>query len=168
MTSEQRTRTLDVVVYGATGFVGRLVADTSHAARRAVPASAWRAARSTVSNGVRGNWSRPRRIGRFCGRREGRAVGRCEISPAATHVVATTVGPYAKYGLPLVAACAEAGTDYVDLTGEDALRAGEHRPLPRPRRREWRPNRPLVRIRLDPFGSRRTRAAPARPGGRCR
>jgi short subunit dehydrogenase-like uncharacterized protein len=35
-----------------------------------------------------------------------------------TQVVVTTVGPYAKYGLPLVAACAGAGTDYADLTGE--------------------------------------------------
>ena len=33
-------------------------------------------------------------------------------------VVITTVGPYIEYGEPLVAACAEAGTDYVDLTGE--------------------------------------------------
>ena len=33
-------------------------------------------------------------------------------------MVATTVGPYVAYGEPLVAACAEAGTDYVDLTGE--------------------------------------------------
>ena len=33
-------------------------------------------------------------------------------------VVITTVGPYVKYGEPLVAACAAAGTDYVDLTGE--------------------------------------------------
>jgi short subunit dehydrogenase-like uncharacterized protein len=33
-------------------------------------------------------------------------------------VVVTTVGPYSKYGLPLVAACAAAGTDYADLTGE--------------------------------------------------
>ena len=30
----------------------------------------------------------------------------------------TTVGPYVRYGEALVAACAEAGTDYVDLTGE--------------------------------------------------
>jgi saccharopine dehydrogenase (NAD+, L-glutamate forming) len=37
---------------------------------------------------------------------------------AATRVVATTVGPYIRYGEPLVAACAEAGTDYCDLTGE--------------------------------------------------
>src|SRR5262249_29259258 len=33
-------------------------------------------------------------------------------------VVITTVGPYLQYGEPLVAACAAAGTDYVDLTGE--------------------------------------------------
>ena len=37
---------------------------------------------------------------------------------AAARVVVTTVGPYALYGEPLVAACAAAGTDYVDLTGE--------------------------------------------------
>jgi short subunit dehydrogenase-like uncharacterized protein len=36
----------------------------------------------------------------------------------SARVVATTVGPYALYGGPLVAACAAAGTDYVDLTGE--------------------------------------------------
>jgi short subunit dehydrogenase-like uncharacterized protein len=36
----------------------------------------------------------------------------------AAKVVITTVGPYALYGGPLVAACAAAGTDYVDLTGE--------------------------------------------------
>jgi len=36
----------------------------------------------------------------------------------AARVVITTVGPYALYGGPLVAACAAAGTDYVDLTGE--------------------------------------------------
>ena len=35
-----------------------------------------------------------------------------------TRVVITTVGPYVEHGGPLVAACAEAGTDYVDLTGE--------------------------------------------------
>ena len=35
-----------------------------------------------------------------------------------TRVVITTVGPYVEHGEPLVAACAEAGTDYVDLTGE--------------------------------------------------
>ncbi|BDB41585.1 enoyl reductase [Mycobacterium kiyosense] len=37
---------------------------------------------------------------------------------ARTRVVITTVGPYTRYGPPLVAACAAAGTDYADLTGE--------------------------------------------------
>ena len=37
---------------------------------------------------------------------------------ARTRVVATTVGPYLRYGLPLVIACAAAGTHYADLTGE--------------------------------------------------
>jgi short subunit dehydrogenase-like uncharacterized protein len=37
---------------------------------------------------------------------------------ASTRVVVTTVGPYALYGEPLVAACAAAGTAYADLTGE--------------------------------------------------
>jgi short subunit dehydrogenase-like uncharacterized protein len=37
---------------------------------------------------------------------------------AGTRVVASTVGPYALYGEPLVRACVEAGTDYCDLTGE--------------------------------------------------
>ena len=35
-----------------------------------------------------------------------------------TKVVISTVGPYQEFGEPLVAACAESGTDYVDLTGE--------------------------------------------------
>ena len=37
---------------------------------------------------------------------------------ARTRVLATTVGPYLRYGLPLVQACATAGTHYADLTGE--------------------------------------------------
>lgn len=41
-----------------------------------------------------------------------------EEMAARTRVVVTTVGPYTHYGLPLVAACAAAGTDYADLTGE--------------------------------------------------
>src|SRR5919201_1291258 len=63
-------RDLDVVVFGATGFAGRLVAE--HLAAHA----------------------------------------------SATRVVATTVGPYWRRGLALVEACAAAGTDYADLTGE--------------------------------------------------
>ncbi len=43
---------------------------------------------------------------------------RSTTSSARTRVVATTVGPYARYGLPLAEACAAAGTHYADLTGE--------------------------------------------------
>src|SRR5207302_5191848 len=41
-----------------------------------------------------------------------------ETVAGSTKVVITTVGPYINYGEPLVKACAENGTDYVDLTGE--------------------------------------------------
>ena len=36
----------------------------------------------------------------------------------STRVVATTAGPFAKIGTPIVAACAYCGTDYCDITGE--------------------------------------------------
>lgn len=117
MTSEQRTRTLDVVVYGATGFVGRLVAE--YLARSAPGGTRIGLAGRSID--------RLERVRAELGPAAAdwpllRADAKDEQSlrdlVAATHVVATTVGPYAKYGLPLVAACAEAGTDYVDLTGE--------------------------------------------------
>ena len=44
--------------------------------------------------------------------------GSVRAAAEAARVVITTVGPYIRYGEPLVAACAAAGTDYVDLTGE--------------------------------------------------
>ena len=116
MEGEQAQR-LEVVLFGVTGFVGRLTA--RYLAEHA-PAGA--------------------RIG-LAGRSKERLVSvRDELGPAAaawpllvadvgdrssldalaaaTRVVATTVGPYARYGLPLVDACARAGTGYTDLTGE--------------------------------------------------
>jgi short subunit dehydrogenase-like uncharacterized protein len=110
-------RELDVVVHGASGFVGRLTAE--YLAAHAPPGT---------------------RIG-LSGRSESRlAAVRDELGDAAadwplivadssdgpalaalaarTAVVATTVGPYRAYGLPLVEACAAAGTDYCDLAGE--------------------------------------------------
>ncbi len=110
-------RDLDIVVHGATGFVGALTA-----ARLA----------EVAPDDVR--------IG-LSGRSEERlAAVREDLGPAAsdwpllevdslsdddmdrlaatTHVVVSTVGPYARLGLPLVRACARAGTHYADLTGE--------------------------------------------------
>ncbi|MCH8614288.1 saccharopine dehydrogenase family protein [Arsenicicoccus dermatophilus] len=112
-----RDRDLDVVVYGATGYVGRLIA--GHLARNA-PAG--------VRIGLAGR-SRERleEVRRSLPASAGRwslvvADSSDEDSLAVlaehTHVVLSTVGPYARHGLPLVSACAYAGTDYVDLTGE--------------------------------------------------
>ncbi len=117
MPSRRPQRDLDIVVFGATGFTGRLVAD--YLARSAPPGT---------SIGLAGR-----------SRRKLEAI-RADLPPAAAQwpliiadsadpvglavmaqrcrVLLTTVGPYAKYGMPVVAACAAAGTHYVDLTGE--------------------------------------------------
>jgi short subunit dehydrogenase-like uncharacterized protein len=113
-------REYDVVVFGATGFTGRLTAE--YLARHA-PA------------GTRGALAgrNPQKLEEV---REGLgkinlAVAKMPIlhadvnDPASikaiaesARVVISTVGPYILYGEPLVAACAAAGTAYVDLTGE--------------------------------------------------
>ena len=110
-------RELDVVIFGATGFVGRLVA-------RYLAGSA----PSGVRIGLAGrNSQRLQEVRSELGPpAAGWAIVTADSSDpdslaalaARTRVVATTVGPYRAYGLPLVVACAEAGTHYADLTGE--------------------------------------------------
>ena len=112
------TRDFDVIVYGATGFTGRLVAEYLV---QAYPG--------------RGGWA-------MAGRSEPKLAEVRDLigAPADTPlvvadaddpasirrmaeratVVLTTVGPYQLYGSGLVAACAAAGTAYVDLCGEPA------------------------------------------------
>ena len=107
-------RELDVVVYGATGFVGRLTAEyLAEAAPEGTRIglggrSAEKLERLRSELGV--DWPLVVADSQDAG-----AVG--ELAQR-TKVVATTVGPYAKYGFPLVEACATAGTHYADLTGE--------------------------------------------------
>jgi short subunit dehydrogenase-like uncharacterized protein len=101
---------LDVVVFGATGFVGKLVAE--HYARTRPAARIGLAGRSKekleqVRDAVDADW--PLLVVD--------ATDPHELVESAK-VVCTTVGPYAKYGWPLAEACARTGTDYVDLTGE--------------------------------------------------
>ena len=79
---------------------------------------------------------------------------------ARTQVVVTTVGPYTRYGLPLVAACAAAGTDYADLTGEPLFIRESIDHVPQAGHGHRRANRACVRIRFRPFGSHRLRAVP--------
>jgi short subunit dehydrogenase-like uncharacterized protein len=109
-------REFDIVLYGATGFVGKLTAE--YLARAGGDARIALAGRST---------ERVRAVRDTLGEsaRSWPVVAADAASPstlnemaARTRVVVTTVGPYTRYGLPLVAACARAGTDYADLTGE--------------------------------------------------
>ena len=113
-------REFDVVLLGATGFTGRLTAE--YLARHAPGGLRWAlAGRSSAKlEGVRD---------RLAG--IDHALGDLPLVAAdvtddvslkdvanRARVVITTVGPYLHFGEPMVAACAEAGTDYVDLTGE--------------------------------------------------
>jgi short subunit dehydrogenase-like uncharacterized protein len=120
MLSPMPRREFDIVIYGASGFVGKLTAEylasVSHrSGGKARIALAGRsvgkleAVRATLAESAR-DWpiltvdaDRPSTLDEMAAR---------------TQVVITTVGPYSRYGLPLVAACAKAGTDYADLTGE--------------------------------------------------
>jgi short subunit dehydrogenase-like uncharacterized protein len=109
-------RDFDIVLYGATGFVGKLTAEyLARAGGDARIALAGRSAEKlaavceTLGDNAQ-SWelitadaSQPSTLNALAER---------------TQVVVTTVGPYIRYGLPLVAACAAAGTDYADLTGE--------------------------------------------------
>jgi short subunit dehydrogenase-like uncharacterized protein len=113
----------DIIVHGATGFTGRLVAE--HLASR-------------YGNGGAVRWAMSgRTAGKLAEVRD--LVGASAETPLIvadaddpvsldamvrrTRAVITTVGPYQLYGEPLVAACAAAGTDYLDLSGEPAWMA---------------------------------------------
>ncbi len=117
------TRRFDLVLYGATGFTGGLVADYL----------------AGVSGREKLRWA-------LAGRNPAKlqqALARIKAVPGAvlpeiieadagdvaslkamvesTTAIITTVGPYLRFGEPLVAACADAGTHYADLTGEPAF-----------------------------------------------
>ncbi|MFE1755762.1 saccharopine dehydrogenase family protein [Streptomyces anandii] len=109
-------RPYDVVLFGATGFVGTLTAE--YLAAHAPDGLRWAIA-------GRGE-ARLRELRERLPGGESVAVLRADAADPAslrelarqTRVLATTVGPYVTYGEELVAACADNGTDYLDLTGE--------------------------------------------------
>lgn len=108
-TSEQSVREFDVVLFGATGFTGRLVAEyfAQHPdAKRWAIAGRSREKLEALGFGV------PIIVADAMDAAAMAGVAR------RTKVVCTTVGPFSKYGTALVAACAEAGTHYCDLTAE--------------------------------------------------
>ena len=119
--AEVRKREFDVVVYGATGFTGGLVAEYL-LAKKELPVSRWAiAGRDRVK--LTELRARLKEIDpaaadlALINASSGDPVS-LESMCARSKVVITTVGPYKKYGEPLVAAALRESTDYVDLTGE--------------------------------------------------
>jgi short subunit dehydrogenase-like uncharacterized protein len=115
MTAAQRE--FDIVLYGATGFVGKLTAQylatSSGGGARVALAGRSKQKLIAVREGLPDSAHSWPLI-------EADADSPSSLNDLAarTRVVVSTVGPYSRYGLPLVAACAAAGTDYADLTGE--------------------------------------------------
>lgn len=107
----------DIVVLGATGFTGGLTAE--YLAENADPSTRWAIAGR--------NRQKLKDVRARLGAEHAELplleadtsdAGSMRRLAESTKVVITTVGPYINYGEPVVAACAAAGTDYVDLTGE--------------------------------------------------
>ena len=111
-------RDFDVIVYGATGYTGRLVAE--YLAQAYPTGVRWAMAGRSLSKlqKVRGEMGVPDSVPLITANSDDPASLRamCE----QTTVVISTVGPYQLYGSDLVAACAATGTAYVDLCGEPA------------------------------------------------
>ena len=114
-------RPLDVVLFGATGFTGKLVAEylAAHAGESGVRwAIAGRsepkleAVRQELAKKDEALAVLPIRVA------DSHDVATLDALVPQARVVCTTVGPYAKHGLELARACARHGTSYCDLTGE--------------------------------------------------
>ena len=106
----------DVIIYGATGFTGRLVAEymENQYGRTLNWAMAGRSAEklAAVRDEIGASVETPLVVADASEPQSVRAM------VARGKVICTTVGPYQLYGSDIVAACAELGTDYVDLSGE--------------------------------------------------
>jgi len=113
-------REFDVIVYGATGFTGRLVAEYLAATYPGPDAPKWAMAGRSLAKleAVRAEMGVPDSIPLVTADADDPAILRTLCERAT--VIVTTVGPYQLYGSDLVAACAETGTSYVDLCGEPA------------------------------------------------
>lgn len=109
-------REFDIIVYGATGFTGRLVAEymQQQYGRSVNWAMAGRSAEKLSQ--VRDEMAIDAATPLVCADADNAAELAAMV--ARTKVMITTVGPYQLYGSPVVAACVAAGTDYVDLSGE--------------------------------------------------
>lgn len=111
-------KTYDIVVYGASGFTGRLVAEYLSKQYGQSSDLRWAMAGRSAEKlaAVREEIGAPADTPLVIA--DADDPESIETMVASTKVVLTTVGPYQLYGSDLVAACAKAGTDYVDLCGE--------------------------------------------------
>ena len=118
------TREFDIIVYGATGYTGRLVAEylSNHYGNRDDGPKWAMAGRSLEKlQEVRDLIGAPADTPLVVANADDSAD--LEAMCQRTRVVLTTVGPYQLYGDKLVAACVATGTDYADLCGEPAWMA---------------------------------------------
>ena len=118
-TTPRDAREFDIVIYGATGYTGRLVAEylsQHYAGRQDAPKWAMAGRSEAKLREVRDLIGAPASTPLIVADADDPAS--LTAMAGRTRVVITTVGPYQLYGEPLVAACAAAGTDYADLCGE--------------------------------------------------
>ncbi|MGN6202969.1 MAG: saccharopine dehydrogenase family protein, partial [Solirubrobacterales bacterium] len=113
-------RQYDVVLFGATGFTGGLTADylAAHAPAEMRWALAGRNRSKLDAVAARLAAAAPEAPKPDVIVADASDEAALRKVAESTRVVITTIGPYALYGEPLAAACAAAGTDYCDLTGE--------------------------------------------------
>jgi len=107
----------DVIIYGASGFTGRLVAEYLHTQYGGGDLRWAMAGRSLEKlEAVRSEMGIPADIALITA--DATDAESLAAMAAQAKAIITTVGPYQNYGEPLVKACVDAGTDYVDLSGE--------------------------------------------------
>lgn len=111
-------RELGIIVYGATGYTGKLIAEYMNAQYGVGGTLSWAIAGRSMDKleAVRDELGLPAQLPLVVADASDPASMKSLAERA--QVVLTTVGPYQLYGNELVAACAAAGTDYVDLCGE--------------------------------------------------
>ena len=114
------SREFGVVVYGATGYTGRLVCEYLYQQYGVNGDVKWAMAGRSQEKliQVRDEMGIPEEVALVIADAENPASVQAMVK--STQVVLTTVGPYQKYGSDLVRVCSETGTDYVDLCGEPA------------------------------------------------
>ena len=112
------SREFDVVIYGATGFTGRLVAEYLNGQYGSDISWAMAGRSQEKLAAVRDEMGISKDVALIVANSDDAASLKAVAS--RTKSLCTTVGPYQLYGESLLAACVEAGTDYVDLSGEPA------------------------------------------------